>query len=62
MKWKLLHSYLERYNDKVYYKAVCNRILTLGFEIPNYIVTSFQVKFDDVLIKLYFYYFCFYFI
>lgn len=38
-----MHIYLQKYNDSVYYKIVCKRILTLGFEIPNYIINSFKV-------------------
>jgi hypothetical protein len=43
LKWRLLQTYLEKFDDVVYYKAVCKRILTLGFEIPNYIINSFKV-------------------
>ena len=49
LKWKLLHIYLEKYNDVVYYKAVCKRLLTLGFEIPNYILNSFKVCLLSIL-------------
>jgi hypothetical protein len=41
-KWKLLHIYLEKYSDVVYYKAVCKRLLTLGYDVPSYIINSFK--------------------
>jgi hypothetical protein len=52
-KWKLLHIYLEKYSDVVYYKAVCKRLLTLGYEVPSYIINSFKKVNSNALLQLF---------
>ena len=43
-KWKMLHYYLEKYSNLVYYDAVCKRLLTFGQSIPDYIESAFKVS------------------
>ena len=52
LKWKLLHCYLLKFYDTVYYKSACKRIITNGFNLPHYIEDSFKVIGDFVFIFL----------
>jgi tetratricopeptide (TPR) repeat protein len=53
LKWKLLHSYLVKFNDSSYFKAACIRIITIGFQVPHYIVDSFKKRDTHSLLKIY---------
>ncbi|CAF0770482.1 unnamed protein product [Brachionus calyciflorus] len=52
-KWKLLESYLDKLNDSIYYKNVCQRILILGYEIPATVQYKFKLLNPQSLLSIY---------
>ena len=49
----MLHYYLEKYSNLVYYDAVCKRLLTFGQSVPDYIESAFKKINLSSLINLY---------
>lgn len=52
-KWRLLISYLMKYNETEYYKIACKRLLKNGFQIPNSIGYLFKQLNPNALLKIY---------
>ena len=57
-KWKLLELYLTKYNNPVYYKLVCERLLKNCFELPEFVVESFKKLDPNCLLQVYIDYNC----
>lgn len=52
-KWRLLISYLTKFNNTEYYKVVSKRILKNGYEIPSSITYIFKQLDLNALVKIY---------
>ncbi len=44
---------MKKFNDIVYYKSVCKRIIMLETEIPHYIIDSFKKLNSNALLQIY---------
>jgi hypothetical protein len=51
-KWKLLDVYLNKFKDVIYYKAVCKRIIVLGYAVPANIINSFKKVNSNALLDI----------
>lgn len=52
-RWRLLISYLIKFNDTFYYKIVAKRLLKNGYEIPSSIAYLFKKLDPNALLKIY---------
>lgn len=52
-KWRLLISYLTKYNNTEYYKVVCKHLIKNGYEIPDSISYLFKKLDPNALLKVY---------
>ena len=55
LAWRLLRAYLTKYDkegDHTYYKCVVNKLLSLGFHLPKWLVNTYKVGWSHKVPKL----------